>query len=50
MFSMFLYLVLYLQTILGWADQVGPNVRALCEVILRERHHLRAEEDDDCPF
>ena len=25
--------------ILGWADQVGPNVRALCEVILRERHH-----------
>jgi transposase len=25
--------------ILGWAEQVGPNVRALCEVILRERHH-----------
>lgn len=25
--------------ILGWADQVGPYVRALCEVILRERHH-----------
>ena len=25
--------------ILGWADQVGPNTRALCEVILRERHH-----------
>jgi transposase len=25
--------------ILGWADQVGPNVRALCEVILRERRH-----------
>jgi transposase len=25
--------------ILGWADQVGPSVRALCEVILRERHH-----------
>jgi transposase len=25
--------------ILGWADQAGPNVRALCEVILRERNH-----------
>lgn len=25
--------------ILGWADQVGPNARALCEVILRERRH-----------
>jgi transposase len=25
--------------ILSWADQVGPNARALCEVILRERHH-----------
>jgi transposase len=25
--------------ILGWAEQVGPNVRALCEVILRERRH-----------
>ena len=25
--------------ILGWADQVGPSTRALCEVILRERHH-----------
>ena len=25
--------------ILGWADQVGPYARALCEVILRERHH-----------
>ena len=25
--------------ILGWADQVGPNVRALCEVILCERRH-----------
>jgi transposase len=25
--------------ILGWADQVGPSVRALCDVILRERRH-----------
>ena len=25
--------------ILGWAEQVGPNARALCEVILRERQH-----------
>ncbi len=25
--------------ILGWADQVGPSVRALCEAILRERRH-----------
>jgi len=25
--------------ILSWADSVGPNTRALCEVILRERHH-----------
>jgi transposase len=25
--------------ILAWAEQVGPNARALCEVILRERHH-----------
>jgi len=25
--------------ILGWAEQVGPNARALCEVILRERRH-----------
>jgi transposase len=25
--------------ILGWADQVGPNARALCDVILRERRH-----------
>jgi len=25
--------------ILSWADQVGPHARALCEVILRERHH-----------
>jgi transposase len=25
--------------ILQWAEQVGPNARALCEVILRERHH-----------
>jgi transposase len=25
--------------ILGWADQVGPHTRALCEVILRERRH-----------
>ncbi len=25
--------------ILEWAEQVGPNARALCEVILRERHH-----------
>ena len=25
--------------ILGWADQVGLDTRALCEVILRERHH-----------
>jgi transposase len=25
--------------ILGWAEQVGPNTRALCEVILRERRH-----------
>jgi transposase len=25
--------------ILAWADQVGPDARALCEVILRERHH-----------
>lgn len=25
--------------ILGWAEQVGPNTRALCDVILRERRH-----------
>jgi transposase len=25
--------------ILSWAEKVGPNARALCEVILRERHH-----------
>jgi transposase len=25
--------------ILGWADQVGPDARALCEVILRDRRH-----------
>ncbi|MEO8798294.1 MAG: IS21 family transposase [Polyangiaceae bacterium] len=25
--------------ILGWADQVGPHTRALCEAILRERYH-----------
>ncbi len=25
--------------ILNWADQVGPHARALCEVILREKHH-----------
>jgi transposase len=25
--------------ILSWAEKVGPNTRALCEVILRERHH-----------
>jgi transposase len=25
--------------ILGWAEQVGPHTRALCEVILRERRH-----------
>ena len=25
--------------ILEWAEQVGPSARALCEVILRERHH-----------
>jgi len=25
--------------ILGWAGQVGPHTRALCEVILHERHH-----------
>jgi transposase len=25
--------------ILSWADNVGPSTRALCEVILRERHH-----------
>jgi transposase len=25
--------------ILGWAEQVGPNVRALCDAILRERRH-----------
>jgi transposase len=25
--------------ILGWADQVGPSVRALCEAILRDRRH-----------
>ena len=25
--------------ILSWADQVGPNTRALCEVILRDRRH-----------
>jgi transposase len=25
--------------ILGWAEQAGPNVRALCETILRERRH-----------
>jgi transposase len=25
--------------ILGWAEQVGPNARALCEVILRDRRH-----------
>jgi transposase len=25
--------------ILAWADSIGPQTRALCEVILRERHH-----------
>ena len=25
--------------ILGWAEQVGPNAPALCEVILRDRRH-----------
>lgn len=25
--------------ILSWAEKVGPNARALCEVVLRERHH-----------
>jgi transposase len=25
--------------ILGWAEQVGPSVRELCDVILRERRH-----------
>lgn len=25
--------------ILGWAATMGPNTHALCEVILRERHH-----------
>jgi transposase len=25
--------------ILGWAEKVGPNTQALCDVILRERHH-----------
>jgi transposase len=25
--------------ILAWAEKVGPNTHALCEVILRERHH-----------
>ena len=25
--------------ILSWADQVGPDARALCELILRERRH-----------
>jgi transposase len=25
--------------ILGWAEQIGPNTRALCEVILRDRRH-----------
>ncbi|MFI5299608.1 MAG: IS21 family transposase [Polyangiales bacterium] len=25
--------------ILGWAENVGPNTHALCEVILRERRH-----------
>jgi transposase len=25
--------------ILGWADQVGPNARALCDVILSEKRH-----------
>jgi transposase len=25
--------------ILAWAEKVGPNTRALCDVILRERHH-----------
>jgi transposase len=25
--------------ILSWAEKVGPKTRALCEVILRERHH-----------
>lgn len=25
--------------ILGWAEQVGPHMRALCEAILRERRH-----------
>jgi transposase len=25
--------------ILAWADKIGPQTRALCEVILRERHH-----------
>lgn len=25
--------------ILGWAEQVGPNARALCEAMLRDRRH-----------
>jgi len=25
--------------IVSWADTIGPSTRALCEVILRERHH-----------
>lgn len=25
--------------ILGWAEQIGPHTRALCEVILRDRRH-----------
>jgi transposase len=25
--------------ILGWAEQIGPDTRALCEVILRDRRH-----------
>ena len=25
--------------ILGWAETIGPNTRALCDVILRERRH-----------
>lgn len=25
--------------ILAWAEKVGPNTRALCDAILRERHH-----------